>query len=255
MKKMVLFNMILAGLNLFSSEVRNQSIILPTYTYPGSEYWKQAVKIGGNKIGYVIINPSSGPGTKKDSNYVSQIDKVRKSGIKILAYIPTTYQKRPIEEVYGDIEKYFKLYGKGNIDGFFFDEIGVEKENEVNYMKELYNYVKNLSGNYMIVSNPGRQVTDKISPYSDIFVTSEISGDEYINRFTEPESEFEKNIENSRHIYHIVYDVKPEQYETVVRLSRKRNAGWLMITSDKLPNPYNDMPSEFSKLVDIILKK
>ena len=122
-------------------------------------------------------------------------------------------------------------------------------------MKELYSYVKNLSGNYMIVSNPGRQITDKISPYSDIFVTSEVSGDEYINRFTEPESEFEKDRKNSKHIYHIVYDVKPEQYETVVRLSRKRNAGWLMVTSDKLPNPYDDMPSEFSKLVDIILKK
>ena len=107
----------------------------------------------------------------------------------------------------------------------------------------------------MIVSNPGRQITDKISPYSDIFVTSEINGDEYINRFTEPESEFEKNIGNSKHIYHIIYDVKPEQYETVVRLSRKRNAGWIMITDDRLPNPYDNAPSEFSKLVDIILKK
>ena len=65
MKKSVLFNIMLAGLNLFSSEVRNQSIILPTYTYPGSEYWKQAVRMGGNNIEYVIINPSVDPAQKK----------------------------------------------------------------------------------------------------------------------------------------------------------------------------------------------
>ena len=255
MKKFVLCNILLAGLNIFSSGVGSQSIILTAYSYPGSEYWEKIVAMGGKKIDYVIINPSSGPGIKRDSNYVTQIAKIKKSGIKILVYIPTTYQKRPIKEVYKDIEKYFELYGKKNIDGFFFDEIGVEKESEINYMKELYNYVKNMSENYMIVSNPGRQVNDKISSYSDVFVTSEISGDEYINRFTKPESDFENNRNNSGKIYHIIYDVKPEQYETVVRLSRKRNAGWIMITDDKLPNPYDKAPSGFSKLVDIILKK
>lgn len=255
MKKLMIFNLFLAGLKLFSSTVKEQSIIVTTYTYPGNSYWEKVVKMGGEKISYVIINPSSGPGKKKDENYASQIKKVKKAKIKVIGYIPTTYQKRPIKEVYDDIRKYFDLYGKENIDGFFFDEIAVEKEEEVKYMKELYNYVKGLSKDYLIVSNPGRQITDEISPYSDIFVTSEISGDEYINRFTEPESEFEKDRKNSKHIYHIVYDVKPEQYETVVKLSRKRNAGWLMITDDKLPNPYDKEPLNFSGMVETIKNK
>lgn len=65
MKKLMIFNLFLAGLKLFSSAVKEQSIILTTYTYPGNSYWEKVVKMGGEKISYVIINPSSGPGKRE----------------------------------------------------------------------------------------------------------------------------------------------------------------------------------------------
>ena len=255
MKKLIAFKIFLTSFNLFSSITKEQSIILTSYTYPGSLYWEKVIEMGEDKILYVIINPSSGPGEVRDENYVKQIEKIKKSNIKIIAYIPTNYQKRSINTVYKDIEKYFEFYGKENLNGFFFDEIGVENKNEVEYLKELNNHVKNISNDYLVVSNPGRQITDEIAPHSDIFVTSEISGEEYINKFSKPKSKFENDSNNYKHIYHIIYDVKPKDYKRVLKLSRERNAGWIMITDAKLPNPYDKMPSNFSKLVDIILKK
>ena len=52
-----------------------------------------------------------------------------KAGIKNIAYIRTNYQKRPLTEVLADVDKYYELYGKDNLSGFFFDEVGVDDAN------------------------------------------------------------------------------------------------------------------------------
>ena len=46
--------------------------------------------------------------------------------------------------------------------------------------------------------------------------------------------------------------MEPNQYETIIRLSRERNAGWLMVTDDKQPNPYDGLSTNFGKLVNLI---
>ena len=58
-----------------------------------------------------------------------------KAGIKNIAYIRTNYQKRPLEKVLADVDKYYELYGKDNLSGFFFDEVGVDDANQPAYMK------------------------------------------------------------------------------------------------------------------------
>ena len=256
MKKKVLIMILLIGIHIFpatlkKSPEKQQSVILAAYSYPfvDSDYWKTVIREGGEKIPYVVINPNNGPGNKVDSNYVRQLEENVKVGIKNIAYIRTNYQKRSLKSVLADIDKYYKLYGENRLSGFFFDEVGVEEKNQPAYMKTIYEYVKNKSKDNLVIANPGRQITDNLAPYADIFVTSEISADEYINRFTNPESEFENDGCNSSHIWHIVYAAKPEQYEEIIKLSKKRNAGWLMITDDVQPNPYDKLPKEFERII------
>lgn len=43
-----------------------------------------------------------------------------------------------------------------------------------------------------------------------------------------------------------------KEYAEIVRLSRQKNAGWLMITDDVMPNPYDRKPSEFIEMVNMI---
>ena len=250
---------LLTGMHIFPATLKRspekqQSVILAAYSYPfvDSDYWKAVIREGGEKIPYVVINPNNGPGNKVDLNYVRQLEENVKAGIKNIAYIRTNYQKRSLKSVLADVDKYYRLYGKNNLSGFFFDEVGVEEKNQPAYMKTIYEYVKNKSKDSLVIANPGRQITDNLAPYADIFVTSEISADEYINRFTEPESEFENNEDNFYRIWHIVYGAKPEQYEQIIKLSRKRNVGWLMITDDVQPNPYDDLPTNFRRMAAMI---
>lgn len=259
MKKIISIMILLTGMHIFpavlkKSPEKQQFVILAAYSYPfvDSDYWKSVISEGREKIPYVVINPNNGPGNKVDLNYVRQLEENVKAGIKNIAYIRTNYQKSSLKSVLADVDKYYRLYGKNSLSGFFFDEVGVEEKNQPAYMKTIYEYVKNKSKDNLVIANPGRQITDNLAPYADIFVTSEISADEYINRFTEPESEFENDGCNSSHIWHIVYGAKPEQYEQIIKLSRKRNVGWLMITDDVQPNPYDDLPTNFRRMAAMI---
>ena len=119
-------------------------------------------------------------------------------------------------------------------------------------MKEVFEYVKSKSKNNLVIANPGASITDAISPYADIFVTSEVSANTYINKFEKPKSNFENNQSNAKHIWHIVHSATTKEYAEIVRLSRQRNAGWLMITDDIMPNPYDKKPSKFIEMVNMI---
>ncbi len=265
MKKILSLAALMLGINTFSvylntktvfeNVVNKQSVILPAYNYPDGKndaYWKAVTALGGSKIPYVIINPDNGSGKQAEPNYINQIAANKAAGIKNIGYIRTNYQKRSLAKVLAEVDNYYRIYGEDNISGFFFDELAVENRSNTEYMSKIYNYVKSKLPNKIVMGNPGKQINDGIAPYADIFVTSEISADEYINRYTKPESEFENNPKNAKHIMHIVYGAKPNQYETIIRLSRERNAGWLMVTDDKQPNPYDGLSTDFGKLVNLI---
>jgi len=120
---------LLIGMHIFpatlkKSPEKQQFVILAAYSYPfvDSDYWKAVIREGGEKIPYVVINPNNGPGNKVDLNYVRQLEENIKAGIKNIAYIRTNYQKRSLKSVLADVDKYYRLYGKNNLSGFFFDE-------------------------------------------------------------------------------------------------------------------------------------
>ena len=234
----------------FSGSVTAQSQIIPAYKYPTGAwekdtYWDTVHKLGGGKIPYTIINPASGAGEKTDPNYSKLVDDNIAAGIKNIGYIRTIYQSRPIEEVKAEVDKYLKYYGKDKIHGFFFDEIDSQSNGSTAYMAELYRYVKSKAGNKTVIANPGTHITDDIAPYADIFVTTEVGANQYINGYEKPKSAFENDPKNASRIYHMIHDVPPEQYDQVLKLARERNAGWVYITSDKQENPLP--PSEHEK--------
>ena len=99
-------------------------VIVPLYTYPTSSTWNTMVKV---KTDYpsvptiVIINPASGPGSSKDSNYSDGIKKLQAAGISVLGYVHTSYSSKTASAVKADIDKYRSYYP--SIDGIFFDEM------------------------------------------------------------------------------------------------------------------------------------
>lgn len=97
-------------------------LIVPAYWYPGNANWTAlqgyATQMGWGRV-WAIANPNSGPGTAKDSNYVTQINAFRAAGGKILGYVSTSYGARAVSAVNTDINNWYNFY---SIDGIFFDE-------------------------------------------------------------------------------------------------------------------------------------
>ena len=205
--------------------------------------------MGGSKIPYVVLNPSSGPGTAVDANYVRQISSNINSGIKNIAYVATGYQSKSAADIIADLDKYGSLYGMNNFSGVFLDEMASGTDANARYMENVYKTIKAKYPNLMVVGNPGKSITDSIAPYSDIFVTKEVSASTYLNNYRAPSSAFENNPANANRIMHIIYGATPAQYDEIIRLSRERNVGWLYIVND---TNYNNLPTNFSSLVDNI---
>ena len=183
-----------------------------------------------NSVPYVIINLSDDFSYENSSKYIAQIKENNKLGIKNLGYITTNEYLKSIDKIYSEIDKYMEFLGENYISGIFFDELSSGKNlSEVKYMSQLYNYVKTKYPDSLVVGNPGGTITDEMSKYADLWLTSEVSADDYINNWIPRTYEFENNPLNASHIVHVIHSAKPEQYETLVNLSKERNAGFLMI--------------------------
>lgn len=201
-------------------------------------------------IPYVIINPENGPSDKADYDYVVQIRRNKELGIKNLGYVTTNEYTKSVKKVYSEIDKYIQFYGSDNISGIFLDEVSSGTNPlEIEYMAQIYNYIKNKYPDSIVVANPGGTVTDEMSKYSDLWLTSELSANNYINHWVPRTYNFENNPENASRIVHVIHSATPDQYETLLKLSKERNAGFLMITTD-VPNiPYKDLPQNFENLI------
>ena len=183
-----------------------------------------------NSVPYVIINLSDDFSYENSSKYIAQIKENNKLGIKNLGYVTTNEYLKSIDKIYSEIDKYMEFFGENYISGIFFDELSSGKNlSEVKYMSQLYNYVKTKYPDSLVVGNPGGTITDEMSKYADLWLTSEVSADDYINNWIPRTYEFENNPLNASHIVHVIHSAKPEQYETLVNLSKERNAGFLMI--------------------------
>jgi hypothetical protein len=219
-------------------------VIVPLYTYPTSSTWHTMIKV---KTSYpsvptvVIINPSNGPGNAKDSNYSDGIKKLQSAGISVLGYVYTSYSSRVASAVKADIDRYKTYYP--SINGVFFDEMANWQGKE-NYYKSLTDYVKS-KGYSMTVGNPG---ADTISSYVgtvDNIVIYEREGT--------PSLSYLKG-------WHLNHDKKnfsmlPHKVSTLDKTYVKNAmpyVGYMFITSDSLPNPWDSLPSYYSTLSSTI---
>ena len=72
----------------------------------------------------------------------------------------------------------------------------------------------------------------------------------YKTKYRAPASTFERNPANQYHIMHMVYGVGAGDLNSVIQMSRQRNAGYVFITDDSASNPYDGLPSYFSQFTN-----
>jgi len=224
-----------------------QSIAIPAYSYPTTwttdPYWDA---VESSAVPWVIVNPSSGPGTTTNSDYQTQINDNQTAGIRNIGYVATTYQARPIADVVADIDRWHTLYS--GVTGIMLDEIGDTNPDQRCYLASVYNYIKATYPNDLVIANPGAHISDAISPYADVFITSEMTAADYLTSYPAATSTFETTAANQNRIMHIVHATDSSDYAAVLAKTRQENAGWVYITDDVMPNPYDILPTNFGQL-------
>jgi len=209
-----------------------QSIAVPSYFYPGGAWDRLGASFPEARL--AIINPASGPGEAPNPDYAAQVRESRAAGLTVLGYVHTSYAARPVEEVMAEIDRYYGWYG---VDGIFLDEASTGCADQP-YYAGLYGYVKARGG--LVVLNPGTQTSECYMSASDIVVNFEGSHASYAGGYSAPA--WVSSYPPER-FWHLVYAAPgEEQMLEAVYLSKRRNAGWVYVTPDELPNPWDTLP-------------
>jgi len=221
-----------------TSAAAAQRVAIPSYFYPGT-FWTQ-LESAIPTVGLAIINPASGPGPAIDPAYVAQVNHTKSVGganVVVIAYVDTAYAARPLADVEADIDTYYGWYA---IDGIFLDEVNSSCADEP-YYATLDAYVKAKGGAGVTVLNPGIPVPECLASAGDILLTFEGSYAMYQSYLP---MGWEQNYDPSR-FWHLIYATSTvDEMATAVALSKSHGVGWVYVTQDTLPNPWDTLPSD-----------
>jgi hypothetical protein len=225
-------------------------IVIPAYFYPSAGgSWNNLNAAAGKVPILAIMNPFNGPGNSFDPNYDAAVNALRAAGGRVIGYVHTSYNARPIQQVLDDINRYDAWY---NIDGIFVDEMANTGPAErLNYYRDIYNHVKSIDPSWQVMGNPG---TTTIEPYltwptADRLMVFENVGASYPGHTP---SSWNFNHDRSKFVHLVHTEPSAANMLTDLNLAMWRNAGGIYVTDDVLPNPWNRLPSYWTSLVDAV---
>jgi hypothetical protein len=231
----------------------NLGILIPLYSYPNwydpdNYVWGEVAAAANHLPVTAVINPEDGPvSCPPNSDYQHGLDELRTAGVTILGYVYTSYGTRDPALVQADVDLYDQCF---DIDGIFFDETSSTSA-DLAYYTMLYNYVKSKPNLDSVVLNPGTQVEESYlgTPAGDTTVIFEgQSGDwtpyipdAYLSAYTPDRFAM------------LAYDVpEADSMCASAALAHQRGLGYVYLTDDGLPNPWDSLPTFWSAELDCL---
>lgn len=212
-------------------------------------------------VGFVIVNPNSGPGDAESVDWQTQAEIARGAGATVLGYVSTDYANAGIardgsrthEAIIADIAKYRAWYG---VDGIFLDEVsngwGDAQKNDHTWYAELTAAIREAHPGIVLVGNAGTNTRPEYLPLFDVLVTFEKSAAEYLAATDAQLTPNEYRGQPASKFWHMVHDVtSPAQATAVLERAAKSNVGHLYVTDDTNAheppamwgNPYDRPPA------------
>jgi len=214
-----------------------QKMFIPAYFYPGS-LWTQATS-GAPVVDVMIMNPASGPGTSQNPDYVTAVNNAKAAGIKVIGYVHTSYGSRDIDVVKGEIDLYKQWYG---VNGIFLDEVS-SSASDLPYYQNVSDYIRSTNGTYVAL-NPGTVPDQGYVSLGDTTVIFEGSYNTY-KTWSAPSWVFNYPASKFTHLVYATSTSK-NMKDAILTRSKNRNAGYVYVTNDVLPNPWDTLPSYWS---------
>jgi hypothetical protein len=213
-----------------------QKMFIPAYFYPGS-FWTQA-KADAPTVGFMVMNPASGPGTSQNSDYVTAVNSARAAGIKVIGYVHTSYGARDAATVKSEVDA-FKLWY--HVDGIFLDETASDAA-LIPYYQDVANYIRATSGTYVAL-NPGVIPAEGYMNVGDTVAVFEGTYNTYKN-WVKPSWASKYPTSKFTHLIHATSG--SSAMKNAIKWSKQRRAGNVYVTNDVLPNPWDILPSYWS---------
>jgi chitodextrinase len=238
-----------------------QQIGVPAYfnpnASPGSGYWTQLDQ-GSPAVGVAIANPNNGPGAAFDQGYANAVQAASSAGVKVIGYVDTGYFGTTgrttrggqtttaawTAQVESDVDNWYSWYGGYGLAGIFFDD-GLNDCGTNNAHVALYqavgDYVKQNHSGALTADNPGTAADQCYASAADVLVMFEGTYASYTS-WSAPAWELDSSTPNQ--FWHLIYDTPTQaDMENAISLSKQRNAGYLYVTDDNLPNPWDTLPT------------
>jgi hypothetical protein len=223
----------------------NQHQLVPAYLYPdwwnaGNGWYRMcdAMNVSGG-ASTAVMNPDSGPGTSANPDYRRVIDYCHARGQRVIGYVHTSYGSRSAAAVRADIDAHYRYYP--GIDGIFLDEMSNNSSRRT-YYRNLYTYIRSKPGVRDVVGNPGAVAStgwQLDTPVADELVIFEGTPSAYL-RWRPPAWVFGKV---ASRFSHLVYATSASAMAQVCAYSKNQNAGYMYVTDDVLPNPWDTLPA------------
>ncbi|HEV8320606.1 MAG TPA: spherulation-specific family 4 protein [Myxococcota bacterium] len=216
--------------------------IVPLYTDPPDVTWDAvaAAKAAHPTVPVVaILNPANGPGAGADPDYAAGLAALRGAGVVAIGYVFTGYAARPAADVQADVDLWASFYG-GELDGIFFDEQS-NLPADAPYYGALSAYADG-AGLGFTVGNPGTDTDPAYVGTVDVLLIYESAGLPAVAALGGWHTGYDR-----ANFGIIPYAVPALDGAFVAAASPY--VGWVYLTDDDLPNPWDSVSSYFAALV------
>jgi hypothetical protein len=211
-----------------------RSTLVPAYVGPAElQALVERSRRSSSRPPLVVLNPASGPGSRRDPAYAAAIAAARENGVRVLGYVATGYGDRPAADVAADVDRYGGWYG---VDGIFLDETA-HTPALVDHYRELAAHARGEAARLVVV-NPGMVPARGYFDLADIVVTFEGTPGDYAAALARA-PDWLAALPADR-IAHLLYAATREQAMTAVGAGA--HAGYVYVTSGTLPNPWLTVP-------------
>lgn len=255
------------------------NVLVPAYANPccdgGPRMWKELIATAKNPKRnfelHLIFNPASGPGPKREPNYLSDqgagpLADVRAAGAVVFGYVPTDYGRRKLDDAKQDIDQYLvnqAMYA-GFVDGIFFDEMSSDLK-DVGYYRKLRQHVVARLASAKTIGNPGTHATANstgqtdftLTDYAQVFdtvMTFENKGEVYQTKYQSPAFVNTVPASGFAHAIHSTQDWDAKW----LPLASQRKAGFVYFTNDPYlntaQNPWDTLSQYWPAFVDDLIE-
>jgi hypothetical protein len=223
-------------------------VLVPAYFYPVTNSpWTRLSAVAAAHPGRITVigDPYNSPGLAFDASYAAAFADFRAHGGTLLGYVYTSYATRPLAAVLADMDQWLAWYP---LDGFFVDEMANTPGQFESYYRAIYQHARALIPDAPVVGNPGTSTAPSYLVWQGKRVASTVCIYEGGSGFSTWQSDAWVKALPRQNFYVLPYATPASGWQATVDHAFAENCGWVYVTDDVMPNPWDTLPAYFEAL-------